>query len=172
MSLSVNLVCNWRAADRAANNGVQLLRKCHSRRSHPRIRATLCLVLIGLVAGCSLDHDIDCYVGFQKPNCLPGQAGYQGPPARPSTPRLDEIKMQEIIAKYMVKPLHKALFMNLVDFTASGVANEPELQAAIDKSDQECRDHASSQGVDPKRCTPIYVDEQQMLDWKSYTVPR
>jgi hypothetical protein len=85
---------------------------------------------------------------------------------------VNEIIMQENIAKYMVKPLHKAFFMNLADFKGWEVSSEPELQAAIDKADRGCRDSASSRGADPDRCTPVYVDEQQLLDWRPYTVPR
>jgi hypothetical protein len=92
--------------------------------------------------------------------------------------------MQEIIASYFSWPLHKALFLDTKDgFVYSGypggkykdengehmIGSQLEMQKAIDITRAEC-EYSSAQRPDgdPSRCVPIYVDEQQLLDWTIY----
>jgi hypothetical protein len=90
--------------------------------------------------------------------------------------RIDVVKMQEQVAIYMSKPLHKAFYVNvappgpdaLKTFSASSW-NRAEVQTAIDEGEQNCRDLAVSKyQTDPNRCVPVYVDEQKVLDWSIY----
>jgi hypothetical protein len=89
--------------------------------------------------------------------------------------RLDTVKIQELIAVYMGKTLHKTLYVNVVPpggdwqktFSNSSWGL-PDVQAAIDEGERACRNYAGSKQTDPNRCVPVYIDEQKVLDWSIY----
>jgi hypothetical protein len=76
------------------------------------------------------------------------------------------LRHQEIVAQYMAKPLHKAFYLNPVTRNFSRSWGAPDVQTAIDQAEKRCKEAAA--GVAPDRCVPIYVDEQEMLDWHNY----
>jgi hypothetical protein len=83
---------------------------------------------------------------------------------------MDPMLMQETIARYMALPLHKALFINV---TGDGYyvwnSGSVELQTVIDQTKEECQGPAAQHHKgDPQRCTPLYIDEQRMVDPSIY----
>jgi hypothetical protein len=88
---------------------------------------------------------------------------------------LDPQKYSEIASDYMSRPLHKALFICLeaaCDFKSPYTWAQSDIQLAIEHARSLCQDYARQKGVDPNRCVPVYIDENQMLDITPYTAPR
>jgi hypothetical protein len=89
--------------------------------------------------------------------------------ARPS--KIDSQRIQEDVAMYLGRPLHKAFFINTsgTRYYANWSGHpEDDAQTATDHEAARCRGLAPRFKADPSRCTPIYIDEQKVLDWSIY----
>jgi hypothetical protein len=81
-----------------------------------------------------------------------------------SGPSFDRERFAENTARYATKPLHKALYMNTVDFALYQKVGGTDVQAMLTEAEQDCKQASKSRGVDPERCAPLYMEDHQLLD--------
>ena len=100
----------------------------------------------------------------------PQQASFQ-PTAPPNAQPLYSIPRtmyEEVIAKYRIGSGHKAVYANLTGNQMWSIVQskfgQPSQQSAIAEARQACEDHATQSGLDPSKCVPVAVDDQQVFD--------
>ena len=75
---------------------------------------------------------------------------------------------EEVIAKYRIGSVHKAVYANLTGNQMWSIIQskfgQPSLQAAIAEARQACEDHATQSNLDPSKCVPVAVDDWQVFD--------
>jgi hypothetical protein len=76
----------------------------------------------------------------------------------------DRERFAETTARYATKPLHKALYMNTVDFTLYQRIDGADVQLMLTLAEQDCKESSGKRGVDPERCAPLYMDNQRLID--------
>jgi hypothetical protein len=81
-----------------------------------------------------------------------------------SSPSFDRERFAENAARYATKPLHKALYVNTVDFGLYQRSSGGDLQQMLSAAEQDCKQASAARHVDPERCTPIYMDDVRLLD--------
>ena len=103
-------------------------------------------------------------------NTGPQQASFQ-PTAPPNAQPLYSIPRtmyEEVIAKYRIGSGHKAVYANLTGNQMWSIVQSkfgtPNLQSAIAEARQACEDHAVQTNLDPNKCIPVAVDDQQVFD--------
>ena len=103
-------------------------------------------------------------------NTAPQQTSFQ-PTAPPNAQPLYSIPRtmyEEVIAKYRIGSGHKAVYANLTGNQMWSIVQstfgQPSQQSAIAEARQACEDHARQSGLDPSKCVPIAVDDQQVFD--------
>ena len=103
-------------------------------------------------------------------NAAPQQAAFQ-PTAPPNTQPLYPIPRtmyEEVIAKYRIGSGHKAVYANLTGnqmwCIVQSKFGQPGQQSAIAEARQACEDHATQSNLDPSKCVPVAVDDQQVFD--------
>jgi hypothetical protein len=81
-----------------------------------------------------------------------------------SSRTFDRERFAETAARYSAKPLHKALYMNTVDFTLYQRIDGADVQDMLALAEQDCKDSSARRGIDPGRCAPLYMDNQRLID--------
>jgi hypothetical protein len=75
---------------------------------------------------------------------------------------------EEVIAKYRIGSWHKSVYANLTGNQMWSIVQskfgQASQQSAIAETRQACEDHATQSGLDPSKCVPVAVDDQQVLD--------
>jgi thymidine kinase len=75
---------------------------------------------------------------------------------------------EEVIAKYRIGSAHKAVYANLTGNQMWSIVQskfgQPSQQSAIAEARQACEDHARQSNLDPSKCVPVAVDDQQVFD--------
>jgi hypothetical protein len=81
---------------------------------------------------------------------------------------LDRERFAESTAKYATKPLHKALYMNSVDFTLYPRYGGSDVQEMLASAEQDCREASKKRGIDADRCAPLYMEDRRLIDPELY----
>jgi hypothetical protein len=76
----------------------------------------------------------------------------------------DRERFAENAARYATKPLHKALYINSVDFALYQRFGGADVQDMLAQAEQDCKESSKKRGVDPGRCAPLYMDDARLLD--------
>ena len=75
---------------------------------------------------------------------------------------------EEVIAKYRIASDHKAIYANLTGNQMWSLVQskfgQPSEQSAIAEARQACEDYAAQSNLDPGKCVPVAVDDQQVFD--------
>jgi len=75
---------------------------------------------------------------------------------------------KELIAKYRIGSAHKAVYANLTGNQMWAIIQstfgQPSQQSAIAEVRRVCEDHATQTNLDPGKCVPVAVDDQQVFD--------
>ena len=83
-------------------------------------------------------------------------------------PIYPRIMYEEVIAKYRIGPLHKAVYENLTGNQMWSIiqsnVGRPSQQSAIAEARQACEDHATQSNLNTSKCVPVAVDDWQVFD--------
>jgi hypothetical protein len=75
---------------------------------------------------------------------------------------------EEVIAKYRIGASHKAVYANLTGnqmwSLIQSTVGQSSQQSAIAEARQACEDYAIRSNLDPSKCIPVAVDDQQVFD--------
>ncbi|HVH82433.1 MAG TPA: hypothetical protein VM782_23760 [Stellaceae bacterium] len=75
---------------------------------------------------------------------------------------------EEVMAKYRIASSHKAVYANLTGNQMWSLAQssfgQSSQQSAIAEARQACEGYAGQNNLDPGKCVPIAVDDQQVFD--------
>lgn len=103
-------------------------------------------------------------------NAAPQQSPFQPtalPNAKPLYP-IPQTMYEEVIAKYRIGSDHKAIYANVTGnkmwSLVQSTFGQPSEQAAIAEARQACEDYATHSNLDPSKCVPVAVDDQQVFD--------
>jgi hypothetical protein len=70
----------------------------------------------------------------------------------------------ETTAKYILKPPHKALYINTTDFAMYPRWDRPDAQEALAQAENDCIEGSRKRRSDPGRCAPFYFEERRLID--------
>ena len=103
-------------------------------------------------------------------NTAPQQTAFQ--PTAPANTQpmypIPRTMYEEVIAKYRIGSSHKAVYANLTGDQMWSIIQskfgQPSQQSAIAEARRACEDYAAQRNLDPSKCVPVAVDDQQVFD--------
>lgn len=82
--------------------------------------------------------------------------------------RYDPQLYAENKARYLTKPLPKALYVNTQDFAIYPRWGGADVQQMVELAERDCVEGSKKRGSDPGRCTPFYFNEVSLVDPSIY----